>query len=72
MSFPLFAHELSLLNKAKRTECAHWRDSQRAFDEVKDYYDKLKLPDRAVYGLFDGPHEIHGDEAFAFFDKWLK
>ena len=39
---------------------------------MKSIYDKLNIGDRAVYSIFEGPHEIHGTEAFEFFDKWLK
>jgi hypothetical protein len=46
--------------------------SQKAFNEVKSIYNKLGIGDRAEYSIFEGPHEIHGTEAFAFFDKWLK
>ena len=38
--------------------------SQRAFNQVHAIYEKLGIGDRAVYALFEGPHEIHGVEAF--------
>jgi len=60
------------IEQGKADRVAHWEDSKRAFNEVKAYYDKLNLSDRAVYGLFEGVHEVRGDEAFEFFDKWLK
>ena len=44
----------------------------RAFESVKAIYDKLGIGQRAVYSIFEGPHEIHGVEAFKFFDRWLK
>ncbi len=51
---------------------AYWEKSQKAFAEVKAIYEKLGIGDRAQYSIFEGPHEIHGTEAFEFFDKWLK
>ena len=46
--------------------------SQRAFESVKAIYTKLGITERAEYSIFEGPHEIHGVEAFQFFDRWLQ
>jgi dienelactone hydrolase len=51
---------------------AYWEMSQRAFQPVKELYDKLGVGDRAVYSIFEGGHEVHAIEAFQFFDRWLK
>ena len=60
------------IEQGRQDKVAYWEMSQKAFNEVKAIYDKLGIADRAVYSIFEGPHEIHGTEAFAFFDKWLK
>lgn len=31
----------------------------------------LGIGDRAVYAIFEGPHEIHGKEAFELFGRYL-
>jgi len=28
--------------------------------------------ERAEMGVFEGEHYVYGDDAFRFFDKWLK
>jgi len=60
------------IEQGRQDRVAHWKDSQRAFAEVKEIYRKLGIADRAAYAIFDGPHEIHGTEAFSFLDKFLK
>ena len=51
---------------------AYWPMSSRAFESVKAIYQRLGILDRAVYFIFEGPHEIHAAEAFKFFDRWLQ
>jgi len=60
------------IEQGRQDKVAYWELSQKAFEEVKPNYDKLNIGDRAVYSIFEGPHEIHGTEAFEFFDKWFK
>jgi hypothetical protein len=60
------------IEQGRQDRVAYWEMSQKAFNEVKSIYEKLGIADRAQYSIFEGPHEIHGTEAFAFFDKWLK
>ncbi len=60
------------IEQGRADRVAYWEMSQKAFAEVKTIYDKLNIGDRAVYSIFEGPHEIHGVEAFEFFDQWLK
>jgi hypothetical protein len=60
------------IEQGKQDRVAYWEMSQKAFGEVKSIYEKLGIGDRAVYSIFEGPHEIDGKEAFEFFDKWLK
>jgi cephalosporin-C deacetylase-like acetyl esterase len=60
------------IEQGRQDRVAYWEMSQKAFNEVKTIYDKLGVGDRAAYSIFEGPHEIHGKEAFEFFDKWLK
>jgi len=60
------------IEQGRQDRVAYWEKSQKAFAEVKAIYEKLGIGDRAQYSIFEGPHEIHGTEAFEFFDKWLK
>jgi len=59
------------IEQGRQDRVVHWKDSQRAFEPVKKIYDRLGIGDRAEYSIFDGPHEIHGTEAFAFLDRFL-
>src|SRR4051812_20800197 len=61
-----------LVEQGRQDRVAHWRMSQKAFEPAKAIYDRLGIGERAVYSIFEGPHEIHGVEAFEFFDRWLK
>jgi hypothetical protein len=60
------------IEQGRQDRVAYWQMSQKAFNEVKAIYDRLGVGERAEYSIFEGPHEIHGKEAFEFFDKWLK
>jgi dienelactone hydrolase len=60
------------IEQGRQDRVAHWRDSQRVFESVKKIYERLGIGDRAEYSIFDGPHEIHGAEAFAFLDRFLQ
>jgi predicted esterase len=60
------------IEQGRKDRVVYWEDSQRAFQSVKVIYDKLGVGQRAQYSIFDGPHEIHGTEAFQFLDRWLK
>jgi dipeptidyl aminopeptidase/acylaminoacyl peptidase len=60
------------IEQGRRDRVAHWPMSSRAFESVKAIYTRLGISDRAVYSIFEGPHEIHAVEAFQFFDHWLK
>lgn len=46
--------------------------ARREFDRLKAFYRRLGVEDRAELGVFEGEHFVHGDDAFRFFDKWLK
>jgi len=61
-----------LIEQGRQDRVVHWEMSRRAFDKAKGFYDRLGVGDRATYALFEGPHEIHGVEAFEFFGRWLK
>ena len=61
-----------LVEQGRADRVVHWEMSRRAFGRVKETYTKLGLGDRAEYALFEGPHEINGKQAFAFFERWLK
>jgi fermentation-respiration switch protein FrsA (DUF1100 family) len=60
------------IEQGRQDHTAWWERSQAAFEEVKAVYDRLGIGERAVYSMFEGPHEIHGVESFRFFDRWLK
>jgi hypothetical protein len=60
------------IEQGRQDRVAHWRMSQAAFESVKGIYNKLGIGDRAEYSIFEGPHEIHAVEAFAFLDRWLR
>jgi hypothetical protein len=60
------------IEQGRKDRVAYWQDSQRAFQPVKAIYEKLGIGERAQYSIFDGPHEIHGIEAFQFLDRWVK
>jgi dienelactone hydrolase len=60
-----------LIEQGRQDRVVHWEMSQHAFGKVKQMYDKLGVGDRAVYALFEGPHEIHAVEAFKFFERSL-
>jgi len=60
------------IEQGRTDRVAYWEMSQRAFQQVREMYEKLGVGERAVYSIFEGSHEIHGVEAFQFFDRWLK
>ena len=60
------------IEQGRKDTVAYWEASERAFQPVKEIYEKLGIGERAVYSIFEGPHEVRGVEAFAFFDRWLK
>jgi len=60
------------IEQGRKDRVAYWEMSQRAFQPVKEIYEKLGIGERAVYSIFEGGHEIHAVEAFQFFDRWLK
>lgn len=60
-----------LIEQGRGDKVVHWEMSQRAFGRVKEMYEKLGIGDRAVYAIFEGPHEIHGKEAFELFGRHL-
>jgi dienelactone hydrolase len=41
-------------------------------ERVLRFFRSLGIPERASIARFDGPHKIHGIEAFAFLDRWLR
>jgi len=59
------------IEQGRQDRVAWWEMSQRAFEPVAEIYRRLGIGERAVYSIFEGPHEIHGTEAFEFFAKWL-
>lgn len=41
-------------------------------ERVLRLYRSIGIPERARVARFDGPHKIHGVEAFQFLDRWLR
>jgi dienelactone hydrolase len=41
-------------------------------ERVLRFYKSVGLSERARVARFDGPHKIHGVEAFEFLDRWLR
>jgi hypothetical protein len=41
-------------------------------NRVLQFYGSLGIPERARVGRFDGPHRIHGVEAYGFLARWLR
>jgi dienelactone hydrolase len=60
------------IEQGRTDRVVYWEMSQRAFQPVREMYEKLGVGERAVYSIFEGGHEIHAVEAFQFFDRWLK
>ncbi len=44
----------------------------RAWKQLAAVRDHLGLSDRIVLAQFDGVHEVHGEESFAFLDRFLR
>ena len=45
--------------------------AREEFFPLKDIYERLGIGERCEWGEFEGVHEIHGVESFAFLDRWL-
>ncbi len=55
-----------------QTDRSYYIESAREeFYPLKEIYERLGIGERCEWGEFDGPHEIHGVEAFDFLDRWL-
>ena len=46
--------------------------AQAEFTLVQKIYSRLGVGDRAAFGLFEGGHEIEGEMAFSFLDRFLR
>jgi dienelactone hydrolase len=46
--------------------------AREEFKRVQAVYGRLGKPTQAVFAPFEGPHQIHGVESFAFLDQWLR
>ena len=46
--------------------------AREEFKRVEAVYGRLGKSSLAVFAPFEGPHQIHGVESFAFLDQWLK
>ena len=60
------------IEQGRQDRVAWWEISQKAFGEVQSIYRKLGIEERAAYSIFEGPHEVHGVEAFKFLARWLR
>lgn len=55
----------------KQDGAVYWELALKAFDEVKEIYKRLGIPEKAEIGVHDGGHECRGIESIAFLDRWL-
>jgi cephalosporin-C deacetylase-like acetyl esterase len=60
-----------LIENGDRDGAVHIDDARAEFQRVRAVYEKLGVPDRAVFAGFHGEHRIDGAESFPFVEKWL-
>ena len=61
-----------MVEHGQKDDSSYYIESAREeFFPLKEIYERLGIGERCEWGEFDGPHEIHGVESFAFLDRWL-
>jgi hypothetical protein len=60
-----------LIQTGKKDRIAHWPQVVEEFEESKQHYQKLGLPDRMVLDLHEGGHEARVESGLRFLKKWL-
>ncbi len=60
------------IEQGTRDSAVYYQDAEIEFRRLHAHYDQLGLGDRCVWGLFEGKHEIHGEQSFPFLDRWLE
>lgn len=60
------------IEQGRQDRVAYWKMSKKAFGQVKSFYQKLGVEQRARYKIYDGAHQVFGGETFEFLDRWLQ
>lgn len=60
------------IEQGTRDRVAYVEMARREFTRLQAFYRRLGVEERAEMGVFEGEHFVHGDDAFRFFEKWLK
>jgi dienelactone hydrolase len=60
------------IEQGSRDRVAWVEMARREFGRLKFLYRRLGVEERAEMGVFEGEHFVYGDDAFRFFEKWLK
>ena len=68
----LIAPRPVFIEQGSRDTVAYHPMAKAEFDILHSFYERLKIPDRCEFGLFEGEHVVHGDQAFEFLARWLK
>ena len=60
------------MEEAGRSDpCVDHKHARHEFDKLADIYRSLNIEDRCRFSLFEGGHELWGEEAIPFLDEWL-
>jgi cephalosporin-C deacetylase-like acetyl esterase len=60
-----------MIEHGQRDRSYYIESAREEFFPLKEIYERLGIGERCEWGEFDGVHEIHGVESFAFLDRWL-
>ena len=60
------------IEQGTQDRAVYYQDAEIEFRRLHAHYDQLGLGERCVWGLFEGEHEIHGEQSFPFLDRWLE
>lgn len=60
-----------MIEHGKRDSSYYIESAREEFFPLKEIYERIGIGERCEWGEFEGVHEIHGVESFAFLDRWL-
>jgi hypothetical protein len=60
------------IENGREDRVAYWKMAQDEFKIVQGYYEKLGLPQRATFEVFEGNHFVAGLGSFDFLERYLK
>lgn len=60
-----------MIEHGQRDSSYYIETAREEFFPLKEIYERLGIGERCEWGEFEGVHEIHGVESFAFLDRWL-